>query len=225
MNKKNIDSHIPEHWKNLFEKPTFSSLIDAPIKFINKEIEKNKTICPPYNEIFNAFKYCSFSKTKVVIFGQDPYFQKGVANGLAFSVRPNKPIPSSLKNIYKEIENDVGKSKNRDGCLKSWARQGVLLLNSSLTVEESKPGSHSNIGWEIFIRETLKVLQNKRNIVFILWGNHAKKYLKFIDCKHNLILMSAHPSPLSAYRGFFGSKHFSKCNKYLEKHNLDKIIW
>ncbi len=130
-----------------------------------------------------------------------------------------------MKNIYKEIENDVGKSKNRDGCLKSWARQGVLLLNSSLTVEESKPGSHSNIGWEIFIRKTLKVLQNKRNIVFILWGNHAKKYLKFIDCKHNLILMSAHPSPLSAYRGFFGSKHFSQCNKYLEKHNLDKIIW
>ena len=168
MNKKNIDSHIPEHWKNLFEKATFSSLIDPPIKFITKEIEKNKTICPPYNEIFNAFKYCSFSNTKVVIFGQDPYFQKGVANGLAFSVRPNKPIPSSLKNIYKEIENDVGKSKNRDGCLKSWARQGVLLLNSSLTVEESKPGSHSNIGWENFIRETLKVLQKKRNIVFIL---------------------------------------------------------
>ena len=225
MNKKNIDLHIPEHWKNLFKKATFSSLIDPPIKFITKEIEKNKTICPPYNEIFNAFKYCSFSKTKVVIFGQDPYFQKGVANGLAFSVRPNKPIPSSLKNIYKEIENDVGKSKNHDGCLKSWARQGVLLLNSSLTVEESKPGSHSKIGWEIFIRETLKVLQNKRNIVFILWGNHAKKYLKYIDCKHNLILLSAHPSPLSAYRGFFGSKHFSQCNKYLEKHNLDKIIW
>ena len=99
MNKKNIDSHLPEHWKNLFEKATFSSLIEAPIKFITKEIEQNKTICPPYNEIFNAFKYCSFSKTKVVIFGQDPYFQKGVANGLAFSVRPNKPIPSSLKNI------------------------------------------------------------------------------------------------------------------------------
>ena len=170
MNKKNIDSHIPEHWKNLFEKATFSSLIDAPIKFITKEIEKNKTICPPYNEIFNAFKYCSFSKTKVVIFGQDPYFQKGVANGLAFSVRPNKPIPSSLKNIYKEIENDVGKSKNRDGCLKSWARQGVLLLNSSLTVEESKPGSHSDIGWEIFVKETLKVLQNKKKYSFYFMG-------------------------------------------------------
>ena len=112
MNKKNIDSHIPKHWKNLFEDAIFSSLINAPIKFIIKEIKKNKTICPPYNEIFNAFKYCSFSETKVVIFGQDPYFQKGIANGLAFSVRPNKTIPSSLKNIYKEIENDVGKSNN-----------------------------------------------------------------------------------------------------------------
>ena len=225
MNKKNIDLHMPKHWINLFKQPSFLSLIDDPTKFITKEIEKNKTICPPYNEIFNAFKYCSFSDTKVVIFGQDPYFQKGVANGLAFSVRPNKPIPSSLKNIYKEIKNDVGKSKNSDGCLVNWARQGVLLLNSSLTVEESKPGSHSNIGWENFIRETLKVLQKKRNIVFILWGNHAKKYLKFIDSKHNLILISAHPSPLSAHRGFFGSNHFSKCNKYLEKNNLDQIIW
>ena len=178
MNKKNIDSHIQEHWKNLFENATFSSLIDAPIKFVTKEIEKNKTICPPYNEIFNAFKYCSFSKTKVVIFGQDPYFQKGVANGLAFSVRPNKPIPSSLKNIYKEIENDVGKSKNRDGCLKSWARQGVLLLNSSLTVEESKPGSHSNIGWDNFIRETLKVLQKKKKYSFYFMGESRKKIFK-----------------------------------------------
>ena len=153
MNKKNIDLQIPQQWKHLFKHPSFLSLIDAPIKFIIKEIGKNKTICPPYDEIFNAFKYCSFSETKVVIFGQDPYFQKGIANGLAFSVRPNKPIPSSLKNIYKEIENDVGKSKNRDGCLKSWARQGVLLLNSSLTVQESKPGSHSNIGWDVLLKK------------------------------------------------------------------------
>ncbi len=225
MNKKINKLLLPKDWENVLDQASFLSSIDAPIKFIKKEIEKNKIICPPYNEIFNAFKYCSFSSTKVVIFGQDPYFQKDIANGLAFSARKNQPLPSSLKNIYKEIRNDVGESQNKDGCLKNWAKQGVLLLNSSLTVELSKPGSHSSIGWQFFIENVLEVLKKKRNLVFILWGNHAHKYSKFIDHKNNLVLLSAHPSPLSAHKGFFGSKHFSKCNNYLKSNNMNKIIW
>ena len=162
--------------------------------------------------------------TKVVIFGQDPYFQNGVANGLAFSVNKNEPIPASLKNIYKEIENDIGPTKNKNGCLKSWAKQGVLLLNSSLTVEISKPGSHSKIGRNKFILDIIKLINNKSNIVFILWGKHSQKYSRYIN-KNHLILVAPHPSPLSAYRGFFGSKHFSRCNNYLKQNNLSEIEW
>mgnify|MGYP003317291448 FL=1 len=168
---------------------------------------------------------CSFSSTKVVIFGQDPYFQNGVANGLAFSVNEGKKIPASLKNIYKEINNDIGEIKNKKGSLDDWTKQGVLLLNSSLTVEVGIPGSHSNIGWDDFIGEVIKILSNKTDVVFILWGNHAKKYLKFIDANNNLILTSSHPSPLSAHRGFIGCKHFSQCNKYLINKNIKKIDW
>jgi uracil-DNA glycosylase len=161
----------------------------------------------------------------VVIFGQDPYFQSGLANGLAFSVNKHQKIPASLKNIYKEIENDVGPTKNKDGCLMSWAEQGVLLLNTSLTVELSKPGSHSHIGWNNFICDVIKVINKKRNVVFILWGQNAKTYSKFITNKDHLILCGSHPSPLSAYRGFFGSKHFSKCNSYLRENSLEEIEW
>ena len=199
--------------------------INAPISYIKNEIQNGKEISPKIDNIFNAFKYCSFSSAKVVIFGQDPYFQRGFANGLAFSVNKNQTVPASLRNIYKEIENDIGYVSNKDGCLENWAKQGVLLLNSSLSVEVLKPGSHSNIGWDKFIIDIIKTLNKKNNIVFILWGNHAKQYLKYIDNDNNLILSAAHPSPLSAYRGFFGSKHFSKCNSYLKKNNLKEIKW
>ena len=171
------------------------------------------------------FKYCNFESTKVVIFGQDPYFQSGIANGLAFSVDEDQIIPASLKNIYKEIKDDIGPSKNKSGCLKSWAKQGVLLLNTALTVEVSKPGSHSNIGWDNFIYDIIKLINNKPNVVFILWGNHAQKYIRYLNNKNHLILYGPHPSPLSAYRGFFGSKHFSKCNNYLRSNNLKEIDW
>ena len=134
MNKKINKLLLPKDWENVLDQASFLSSIDAPIKFIKKEIEKNKIICPPYNEIFNAFKYCSFSSTKVVIFGQDPYFQKDIANGLAFSARKNQPIPSSLKNIYKEIRNDVGESQNKDGCLKNWATVSYTHLTLPTTV-------------------------------------------------------------------------------------------
>ena len=225
MNKYFSNSKLPISWKNELNKISDLSSLDKPMRYILNEISNDKKISPNLNNIFKAFEYCSFSSTKVVIFGQDPYFQKDVANGLAFSVEPNKPLPVSLKNIYKEIESDVGALSNNDGYLKSWADQGVLLLNSALTVEVGKPGSHSKIGWQDFIFEIVKTINKKKNIVFILWGNDAKKYIKYIDKDIHLILSSSHPSPLSSYRGFFGCKHFSKCNEYLESKNISKINW
>ena len=216
---------MPNDWLSELKICSKLDNISAPISYIKNEIENGKEISPKIDNIFNAFKYCSFSSAKVVIFGQDPYFQRGIANGLAFSINKNQKVPASLINIYKEIENDIGYVSNKDGCLKNWAKQGVLLLNSSLSVEVLKPGSHSNIGWDKFIIDIIKTLNKKNNIVFILWGNHAKQYLKYIDNDNNLILSAAHPSPLSAYRGFFGSKHFSKCNSYLKKNNLKEIKW
>tara|TARA_B100000886_G_scaffold337716_1_gene299011 strand:- start:1734 stop:2411 length:678 start_codon:yes stop_codon:yes gene_type:complete len=225
MKESDIKILLPKDWKNELKKNTSLTALNKPLVFIRNQIIKNKIVCPPYMDIFNAFKHCSLSSTKVIIFGQDPYFQEGVANGLAFSVDDNQPIPASLKNIYKEIKNDVGKSKNTGGCLRRWSHQGVLLLNSSLSVEVSKPGSHSKIGWEDFILEILNILKQKNHLVYMLWGSHAKKYYKFIDHNKNLVLKASHPSPLSASRGFFGSKHFSKCNRYLKKQGLKKIIW
>ena len=222
MNKYFSYSKLPTSWEN---KISDLSSLDKPMSYILNEISNDKKISPNLNNIFKALEYCSFSSTKVVIFGQDPYFQKDVANGLAFSVEPNKPLPPSLKNIYKEIESDIGALSNNNGYLKSWADQGVLLLNSALTVEVGKPGSHSKIGWQDFIFEIVKIINKKKNIVFILWGNDAKKYIKYIDKNINLILSSSHPSPLSSYRGFFGCKHFSKCNEYLESKNISKINW
>ena len=225
MSKYFSNSKLPISWENELNKISDLAFLDKPMRYILNEISNDKKISPNLNNIFKAFEYCSFSSTKVVIFGQDPYFQKDVANGLAFSVEPNKPLPPSLKNIYKEIESDIGALSNNNGYLKSWADQGVLLLNSALTVEVGKPGSHSKIGWQDFIFEIVKIINKKKNIVFILWGNDAKKYIKYIDKNINLILSSSHPSPLSSYRGFFGCKHFSKCNEYLESKNISKINW
>ena len=216
---------IPNDWKIELNNNGFFDSLNKPISFLEKELLDNKDISPAIENIFNAFKYCNFESTKVVIFGQDPYFQSGIANGLAFSVDEDQIIPASLKNIYKEINDDVGPSKNKSGCLKSWAKQGVLLLNTALTVEVSKPGSHSNIGWDNFIYDIIKLINNKPNVVFILWGNHAQKYIRYLNNKNHLILYGPHPSPLSAYRGFFGSKHFSKCNNYLIRNNLKEIDW
>ena len=225
MNKLLKNISIPNDWLIELKKHESTNNLEEVISFLNREILDNKKISPAGEDIFNAFKYCNFMSTKVVIFGQDPYFQNGVANGLAFSVNKNEPIPASLKNIYKEIENDIGYIKNKSGCLKSWAKQGVLLLNSSLTVEISKPGSHSKIGWNKFILDIIKLISNKSNIVFILWGKHSQKYSRYINNKNHLILVAPHPSPLSAYRGFFGSKHFSRCNNYLKQNNLSEIEW
>ena len=188
---------------------------------------------PKKELIFNAFKFFEVQETKYVLLGQDPYINTQIINnkeisqamGLSFSVPKEFKIPPSLKNIYKEIKNDIGVVLSKNGSLDSWASQGVLLLNSSLTVEVSKPGSHSGAGWENFIKEVVMLLNKKNNLVFLLWGKNAKKYKKYINPNSHLVLTAPHPSPLSAYRGFFGCKHFSKCNAYLKANGIIEINW
>lgn len=185
-----------------------------------------KTVYPPQEMMYRAFELCPYSRLRVVILGQDPYHDEGQAQGLAFSVRDGSSLPPSLRNIYKEILSDIGRKSLTNGDLSSWAKQGVLLLNSILTVEAHKPASHQKIGWEQFTDEVIRrISEQKEGIVFILWGKHAasKKYL--IDAHKHLILESAHPSPLSASRGFFGSKPFSKTNDYLKKAGHTEIEW
>tara|TARA_S200000501_G_scaffold160487_1_gene151362 strand:- start:743 stop:1420 length:678 start_codon:yes stop_codon:yes gene_type:complete len=203
---------------------------DYMIKIKNNLISLKKigrVIYPKNNEIFNSINLTKFEKTKVVIIGQDPYHGDGQAHGLSFSVKEGIKIPPSLLNIFKEIESDIGISVDKkNGNLTRWATQGVLLLNSLLTVEKGNPLSHKNFGWEFLTDKVIKVLSEKRKgLVFILWGSHARSKKKLIDSGNNLIIESAHPSPLSAHRGFIGSKPFSKTNDYLIKNNSNPINW
>lgn len=200
---------------------------DYFINLMNKidSLYKTKTIFPEYSNIFNALKLTSFENTKVVIIGQDPYHELGQANGLAFSVNKGIKIPPSLINIYKEMKTDLG-IDNNSGDLTPLAKEGVLLLNATLTVEESKANSHKDFGWNIFTDEIIKILSNsKEHLVFILWGNNAIKKEELIDNNKHLIIKSVHPSPLSASRGFFGSKPFSRTNNYLIQNNIKPINW
>lgn len=193
--------------------------------FVDREY-KTKQIYPPSNLVFEAFKNCEYDKVKVVIIGQDPYHQKGQAHGLSFSVNKGVKIPKSLINIYKELYDDLGIKEAKHGYLMKWEKQGVFLLNSILTVEDSKPSSHANVGWEIFTDNAIKCLDNRKEpLVFILWGNFAKKKANLIKNKRHLIITSAHPSPLSAYNGFFNSKPFSKCNNFLIENGISPIDW
>lgn len=176
--------------------------------------------------IFNAFNLCPFDKVKVVILGQDPYHEIGQAHGLAFSVPEGIALPPSLQNIYKEIESDLNIKVEKNGDLTRWAKQGVLLLNSTLTVEQHRAASHQNFGWEIFTDNVINILsKEKEHLVFILWGSFAIKKSSLIDKAKHLVLTSVHPSPLSAYRGFFGNRHFSKTNNYLSANNIEPINW
>lgn len=185
-----------------------------------------KTIYPPKDYIFNALKLTSYKDTKVVIVGQDPYHGEHQAHGLSFSVQKGVKVPPSLQNIYKELYDDLGVPIRNDGDLTGWAKQGVLLLNAVLTVEKDKAASHRNWGWELLTDYIIKVLNMKEEpVVFILWGNFAKEKAKLITNPHHYIITSPHPSPFSAYSGFFGSKHFSKTNDYLVKNNLKSIDW
>tara|TARA_B100001029_G_scaffold78214_2_gene64011 strand:+ start:17 stop:706 length:690 start_codon:yes stop_codon:yes gene_type:complete len=204
-----------------FKKPYMESLRS----FLLDEKSKGSVILPPSDQIFDALYKTSLHDTKVVIIGQDPYHNKGQANGLSFSVNPGIKIPPSLVNIFKELRDDLGCEMPSDGDLLNWAKQGVLLLNSILSVEAGKPGSHANKGWEIFTDCLIEELNKKTNLVFILWGNYALKKGTSIDGNKHLILRSPHPSPLSSHKGFFGCKHFSKTNNYLTKKGKIPIYW
>ncbi|MCG9972333.1 uracil-DNA glycosylase [Christiangramia crocea] len=205
-----------------FEKDYFQNLTS----FVKKEYTENKCF-PPGKEVFAAFDHSKFEDTKVVILGQDPYHGTGQANGLCFSVRDGIQFPPSLINIFREIENDLGKPVPATGNLERWADQGVLLLNATLTVRAQQAGSHQNKGWETFTDRVIQIIsRDKENVVFMLWGGYAKKKAKLIDGSKHLILTSGHPSPLSANRGYwFGNKHFSKANEYLEGKGLKPINW
>ena len=216
---------IPNDWKQVLKdecaKPYFKQL--------EKTIEvtyNDKLIYPPQRELMTAFKLCPFAAVRVVILGQDPYHQTGQAHGLAFSVPTGVRIPPSLRNIYKELATDILQPVRTDGNLVSWATQGVLLLNTTLTVLPGAPGSHQKIGWETFTDAVIKnISTTKEHVVFILWGNFAKTKIPLIAQDKHLILTAPHPSPLSAYTGFFGSKPFSQANRYLQKHGLTEIAW
>ena len=217
---------IEESWKKVlqqeFEEEYFKNLTE----FVKSEYQKG-TVYPPPKFIFNAFELTPFDKVKVVILGQDPYHGINQANGLAFSVNNGVAIPPSLINIYKEIESDIGeKTKNVGGNLENWAKQGILMLNATLTVQAHMAGSHQNKGWEKFTDAVVKILsEQKENLVFILWGSYAQKKGSVIDESKHLIIKSAHPSPLSAYNGFFGSKPFSQTNAYLIFSGKEPVIW
>ncbi len=213
-----------ESWKPFlkaeFDKPYFKELSN----FLHEAYE-TKTIYPKKAQVFSAFT-TDLNEVKVVILGQDPYHTPGAAHGLAFSVPSSQPIPPSLINIYKEIDNDIGHHANHTGNLKNWQNQGVLLLNTVLTVEAHKAGSHRGKGWEIFTTEVIKYLNETRpHLVFLLWGRDARNKKSLIDTNKHLVLESPHPSPLSAHSGFFGNHHFSKANEFLKVHNLPEIIW
>ena len=209
------------HLQSEFEKPYFKALTD----FVRGEYA-TKRIFPPAGLIFNAFDSCPFDDVKVVIIGQDPYHDVNQAHGLCFSVNDGVPIPPSLVNIYQEIHSDLGTPIPQSGNLERWAKQGVLLLNATLTVQAHCAGSHQGKGWEEFTDAAIRKLAEKRkHLVFILWGSYAQRKGEKIDANKHLVLKSPHPSPLSAYRGFFGNKHFSRANEYLRKCGKEAIAW
>ncbi|NHB98059.1 uracil-DNA glycosylase [Photorhabdus stackebrandtii] len=197
------------------------------LAYVAKERQAGKTIYPPQQDVFNAFRYTELADIKVVILGQDPYHGPNQAHGLSFSVQPGIPAPPSLVNMYKELVSDIpGFQYPNHGCLISWAKQGVLLLNTVLTVERGNAHSHANLGWETFTDKVIAAINEHRSgVVFLLWGSHAQKKGNFIDANKHHVLKAPHPSPLSAHRGFFGCKHFSKANELLEKQGMVPINW
>ena len=207
--------------KEEFEKEYFKEILD----FIEGEYSK-KTIYPPYEDIFNAFKLTDVDDVKVVILGQDPYHEEGQAHGLAFSTPEGRPIPRSLKNIFKEINAEYDYPIPESGCLEPWAKQGVFLLNTVLTVEAGNANSHSKCGWQTFTDNVINLLNEQTQpIVFLLWGKQAEKKKEFLDNPNHLVLVTSHPSPFSARRGFLGSNHFKLANEFLKENNKKEINW
>ena len=214
-----------KEWYDVLEEEFSKDYYINLMKFVEEEYRTN-TVFPPREELFNAFKYTPLSKVKCVIFGQDPYHNDGQAHGLAFSVNENIDIPPSLVNIYKEIQEDLGIEIPNHGSLVKWAKEGVLLLNTVLSVRAHEPNSHKNRGWEKFSDKIVEILNKQdRPIVYMLWGKPAQTKMKKLNNSKHLVLTAPHPSPLSAYRGFFGCKHFSKANEFLEKNKITPIDW
>lgn len=220
-----MNVQIDPSWQKVlqpeFDKDYFATLTD----FVKDEYAHHRCY-PPGTLIFNAFNLCPFDKVKVVIIGQDPYHGPGQAHGLCFSVNDEVPFPPSLRNIFKEIESDLGTPIPQSGNLTRWAEQGVMMLNATLTVREHSAGSHQGHGWERFTDSVIDILsKNREHLVFILWGAYAQKKGAVIDRSKHLVLAAAHPSPLSAWNGFFGCKHFSLANDYLIQHNITPVVW
>ena len=216
-----IEETWRRHLQTEFDAPYFADLVS----FVRQEYQQGR-VYPPGRLIFNAFDQCPFDKVKVVIIGQDPYHEPGQAQGLCFSVPDGVQIPPSLINIYKEIEDDLGVKCPPSGDLTRWARQGVLLLNATLTVREHQAGSHQRRGWEQFTDAVIATLSRERDgLVFLLWGSYAQSKRMLIDSSRHLVLQSPHPSPLSAHRGFFGNHHFSQANAWLQSHGQQPILW
>jgi uracil-DNA glycosylase len=220
------DIHLGHSWKTPLL-PEFQAEYMAQLKaFLADERDKGKTIFPPETDWFRALDLTPLDKVRVVILGQDPYHGSGQAHGLCFSVLPGVRPPPSLVNIYKELENDLGLTRPRHGFLEHWAQQGVLLLNSVLTVEMAKAASHQKLGWERFTDAVIRLVNAKDEpVVFLLWGAYAQKKAAVVDASKHLILKAAHPSPLSAHNGFLGCRHFSKCNAYLDAKGMAPIDW
>jgi len=217
-----LESSWRSRLESEFEKPYMQQLR----VFLRQEKDHRKVIYPKSSEVFQSFTLTPYDQVKVVILGQDPYHGPGQAHGLCFSVRPGIPLPPSLINIFKELRDDVGIPLPKNGCLESWAKQGVLLLNSVLTVERGRAASHQGKGWEQFTDKVIEVLNGEKNgLVFVLWGGYAERKGQFIDGKRHLVLKAVHPSPLSAHRGFLGCRHFSKINAYLKQMGKTLIDW
>jgi uracil-DNA glycosylase len=232
MQSEEIRGEAELHWRDVISQEREQSYFKDLLAFVEGERAAGKKIYPPDAEVFNALASTPFDRVKVVIIGQDPYHGAGQAHGLSFSVKRGLPAPPSLINIFNELQRDLNlwddlpNQMPPNGCLESWALQGVLLLNTVLTVEEAKAGSHANRGWERFTDRVIRELNDKRSgLVFMLWGAYAQKKGAFVDRSKHLVLEAPHPSPLSAYRGFIGCGHFSKANQYLEEKGLGTIEW
>ncbi|EQC45958.1 uracil-DNA glycosylase [Bacteriovorax sp. DB6_IX] len=217
---------LEKSWNEVLKSELEADYFQELINFLGKEREQERVIYPQENDIFSAFNETPFDKVKVVLIGQDPYHGPDQAHGMSFSVKPGVKIPPSLRNIYKELHEDLGVEIPEHGFLLNWAREGVLLLNACLTVEQGKAGSHHKKGWEKFTDKVIEVLnEEKENLVFILWGSPAQKKAKKVDESRHHVIKSVHPSPLSSYRGFFGSKPFSQTNGYLKSQGITEINW
>jgi uracil-DNA glycosylase len=220
------ETHNQKSWQSALQGEREKAYFKELLTFIEERRGSGCKVFPQNNEVFLSLQLTAFEDVKVVILGQDPYHGAGQAHGLAFSVLPGVPSPPSLQNIYKELRSDIGFTIPKTGYLAPWASRGVLLLNSVLTVEEGKPGSHANKGWEQFTDRVIsEVATQRENVVFLLWGSYAQKKAASVDSSKHLVLHAPHPSPLSAHRGFLGCKHFSQANAYLQKHGIQEVDW